>query len=134
MFLDNLSVSLLQLCDTEKLSYERASERCGCSPKHFGNIVRRSSSPTLDVFEQICLGFHETPNQLLRIDLENNTFRTPMPVTEIHRYPPAHGSISFPVCPRCKCDLDREYLAYCSYCGQCLSWEQFKNAIVVIRS
>ena len=39
MFLDNLSTSLLQLCDAEHLSYEQAAERCDCSSKHFANIV-----------------------------------------------------------------------------------------------
>lgn len=133
MFLDNLSTSLLRICDTEHLSYERAAERCDCSSKHFANIVRRRSYPSLNVFEQICLGFRKTPNFLLGVDLDEFSYRIPMPVAEIHIFPLVSGTPSFPVCPRCGRALEREYMAYCSSCGQCLSWKQFKSAAIVIR-
>ena len=133
MFLDNLSTSLLQICDAEHLSYERAAERCDCSSKHFANIVCKRSAPSLTVFEQICLGFHATPNRLLGVDMGELSFRIPMPVVEIHIFPLMSGTPSFPVCPRCGRTLEREYMAHCSSCGQCLSWKNFKNATVVIR-
>ncbi len=133
MFLDSLSTSLLQICDAEHLSYERASERCNCSSKHFANIVRRRSYPSLNVFEQICLGFHKTPNLLLGVNLDELSFRIPMPVTEIHIFPLMSGKPSFPICPQCGRTLEREYMAYCGSCGQCLSWKNFKNAFIVIR-
>lgn len=134
MFLDNLSVSLLQLCDAEHLSYERASERCGCSSKHFANIVCKRTHPSLGIFEQICIGFHETPNHLLGIEERDFSFRIPMPVQEVHVYPSIPDRPAFPVCPKCGQVLDREYLQYCSNCGQRLSWTLYKNAVVVIRT
>lgn len=133
MFLDNLSVSLLQLCDNEHLSYERASERCGCSSKHFANIVCKRTRPSLEIFERICIGFNETPNHLLGVEAEESPFRTPMPVVEVHVFPSMSGSPSFPICPQCGRTLEREYLAYCNCCGQCLSWKGYKNATIVIR-
>ena len=39
MFLDNLSASLLQICAAEKLSYEKAAEKCGCCSRHISNIM-----------------------------------------------------------------------------------------------
>ncbi len=132
MFLDNLSASLLQLCDAERLSYERASERCQCSSKHFANIVRKRTHPTLNVFEQICLGFHETPNHLLGIEESDLSYRAPMAVMEIRAFPNMTGKPMFPVCPRCKASLEREYLSYCNYCGQCLSWEHLKVAAIIV--
>lgn len=133
MFLDNLSTSLLQICDTEHLSYERAAERCDCSSKHFANIVCCRSYPSLKVFEQICIGFHKSPNHLLGVGLDELSFRIPMLVTEIHIFPLMKGTPSFPICPQCGRLLEREYMDYCSRCGQCLSWKSFKNALIVVR-
>lgn len=133
MFLDNLSVSLLRICEAEHLSYEQASERCHCSPKHFSNIVRRRSCPSLHVFEHICRGFYKTPNRLLCVAPDELSFRFPMPVTAIRLFPSTAGSPSFPICPRCGRELGYQYPSYCSHCGQCLSWALFKNASIVIR-
>lgn len=133
MFLDNLSLSLLQICDTDHLSYEQAAERCDCSSKHFANIVCKRSCPTLKVFENICLGFRKSPNLLLGVGLDELSFRIPMPVVEVHIFPLMAGSPSFPVCPQCGHALEREYTAYCDSCGQCLSWKHFKNASILIR-
>ena len=36
----------------------------------------------------------------------------------------------FPICPRCSCSMDREYMAYCDRCGQRLSWNRFGSAKV----
>ena len=31
-------------------------------------------------------------------------------------------------CPRCQRILEREFLAYCSSCGQCLDWQSYRKA------
>ena len=31
-------------------------------------------------------------------------------------------------CPRCQKLLEREFMGYCSYCGQCLDWSGYKKA------
>lgn len=133
MFLDNLSASLLQLCETQQLSYERAAELCGCSSRHFGNIVRKTAAPSLIVFERICSGFGLTPNQLLGVaavpQKKDFPFRTPMPVTKIVILG-REQKTSFPVCPRCGITLEREFQSYCDRCGQCLSWRRLNCASV----
>lgn len=128
MFSDALSTSLIQLCDKEKLSYEAAAERVGCSPEFLGRIIRRKSSPTISFFEKICHGFARTPNQLLGMpgSTDELLYRVPMSVSEIRIVPAAQSAFS--VCPRCKCSLEREYQAYCSVCGQCLSWNRLHKA------
>ncbi len=55
-------------------------------------------------------------------------FRTPVKVNEIMLM--ANGS-EFPVCPRCKVTLDREYQRYCDRCGQHLSWKAYSKARIV---
>lgn len=45
-----------------------------------------------------------------------------MEVTEFRVY--AH-TYAYPVCPRCRITLDREYMHYCDRCGQCLCWNKF---------
>ena len=47
MFLGNLSTSVLQLCDTRKLSYEAASEQCNLSSRYFADIARGKIAPTV---------------------------------------------------------------------------------------
>lgn len=65
MFLANLSTSVLRLCDTRKLSYETASERCKLSARYFGDIARGKTAPTILTLEKLCVGFALTPNDLL---------------------------------------------------------------------
>lgn len=55
------------------------------------------------------------------------TYRIPMRVEDavvIPRWP--RGDIYYR-CPRCQRLLDREFLAYCSACGQCLDWHSYRN-------
>lgn len=47
------------------------------------------------------------------------SYRTIRLVTNIMVY--GHGDI-YPVCPRCRNALDREYMRFCSNCGQRLGW------------
>lgn len=65
MFLDNLSAALLRFCAARSLSYEEVAERCHISPRYFGEIVRKHTSPTLRTLEKICAGLDVTPNDLL---------------------------------------------------------------------
>lgn len=53
------------------------------------------------------------------------TYRIPLTVTEIHIY---RDRSSYPLCPRCKSTLAREYQRFCDRCGQRLSWYQFDDA------
>lgn len=133
MFLDNLSASVLRLCDTRKLSYEAASERCDLSSRYFGDIARGKTAPTILTLEKLCVGFDLTPNDLLiPSDLwQEITFRTPMLVTAIRYYRCHYGNTSYPVCPRCGITLEREYQTYCDRCGQCLSWKDFARSTII---
>lgn len=133
MFSDNLSAALLRLCDTKHLSCERAAERCQCSSRHFSNIVCRRSCPSLKIFESICLGFHQTPNSLLGVHLEELSFRIPVPVVKEYVFPLVSGTPVFPVCPQCGITLEREYMPYCSARGERLSWQYFENTERITR-
>jgi hypothetical protein len=55
----------------------------------------------------------------LRFIAEAVSYRLPRPVTEVVTL--RYGGC-YPVCPRCSCSVEREYMAYCDRCGQCLSW------------
>ena len=103
MFLDILSTSVLKLCDTRKLSYEAASERCDLSSRYFADIARGKTAPTILTLEKLCVGFALTPNDLL-IPSElwrEMAFRKPMPVTHIRCFRYLSGVTGFPVCPQC---------------------------------
>ena len=53
------------------------------------------------------------------------TYRIPMTVTEIHIY---RERCSYPLCPRCKITMEREYQSFCDRCGQRLDWNNFEDA------
>ena len=55
-------------------------------------------------------------------------YRIPLPVTEIMVF--LHGD-SYPVCPRCDCTLEREYMNFCDRCGQRLDWTSFEYARII---
>lgn len=51
------------------------------------------------------------------------TYRVPLLVTERRIF--ASGD-SYPVCPRCACTIEREYMCFCDRCGQKLAWQIYK--------
>ena len=103
MFLDNLSTSVLRLCDARKLSYEAASERCDLSSRYFGDIARGKTAPTIPTLEKLCVGFDLTPNDLLMPSAiwREMSFRKPISVMQIRCFPFFHSMTGFPVCPQC---------------------------------
>lgn len=58
------------------------------------------------------------------------SYRIAIPVTKIVQY---HASgYCYPMCPRCKQSIEREYMGYCDRCGQKLSWEKIENAKILM--
>ena len=55
-------------------------------------------------------------------------YRIPLPVTKVMVH--CSGD-SYPMCPRCDCTLEREYVRFCDRCGQRLSWMRLDAAKVV---
>ena len=53
-----------------------------------------------------------------------------MTVSEIHFI---RGLGAYPLCPRCKLTLDREYQRFCDRCGQRLDWSRYDKAIVTLK-
>lgn len=58
------------------------------------------------------------------------SYRKPMAVKEMVYYPAENGA--FARCPRCRITMEREYVRYCDRCGQCLDWDSYDDAIVVM--
>lgn len=134
MFLDNLSASILRLCDEYELTYETASERCNLSSRYFGDIARGKTAPSIPTLEKICVGFDRTPNEMLLLQstLQISSFRKPMAVTCVRLFHGAYGMDRYPVCPRCDTTMEREYQHFCDRCGQCIGWNTYRNAIVIL--
>ena len=109
MFSKDLSTSILQLCSGRDLSYEKAAELCGLSPRYFGSVARGQTNASIIVLEKLCKGFELTPNELLRIPPLSDS-RLPMAVAE-SRF--ICGLGCYPVCPYCKLTRDREYQHFC---------------------
>jgi len=60
--------------------------------------------------------------------VEAVSYRKPLAVTEILLL--LNGD-AFPVCPRCRITLEREYQRFCDRCGQHLDWDNFDDAEIV---
>ena len=58
------------------------------------------------------------------------SFRKALPVRELIYF---RGVGTFPVCPRCRRSLDREFQAFCDRCGQRLGWQNLSRATIRLR-
>ena len=52
------------------------------------------------------------------------SYRESMRVTHYRQY----RNTGYYMCPRCSITMEREFMAYCDRCGQCLSWKHYKKA------
>ncbi len=57
---------------------------------------------------------------------EKLAYREAMSVTDILN---CGASYAYPICPRCRISMNREYQAFCDRCGQKLSWKHFRMFI-----
>lgn len=58
-------------------------------------------------------------------------YRKPKKVVEVVFW--KNSNDSFAICPTCKKYLDREYMGFCSVCGQNLSWKVFDRAKIIYK-
>lgn len=72
------------------------------------------------------------PEQLSKICslIQAVSYRVPCLVTHMVQYAP-HGLL-YPLCPRCKTGMDREYANFCDRCGQKLCWDKIDDAEILI--
>lgn len=59
------------------------------------------------------------------------TYRVPIKVTAICRYPALPELFTYPLCPKCIHPIEQEYQLFCNHCGQALDWTVFSKAVVV---
>ena len=62
-----------------------------------------------------------------KITITSENYRSPMPVAHFRKY----QATVYYVCPRCNVTMEREFMAYCDRCGQCLSWMNYKKMIMI---
>lgn len=74
------------------------------------------------------LTYAKPRNLCLESKDESLSYRLPMQVTEIFA---TDDQEHFPVCPRCRISLEREYMNYCDRCGQRLDWFGFPSSAVI---
>ena len=63
-------------------------------------------------------------------------FRTELPVLEKVVYSGQTMSdvgYEYPICPKCRTSLEREYVNYCDRCGQHLGWSEYDNYASIIK-
>ena len=60
------------------------------------------------------------------------SYRKPMEVKEVVCFP--HEDGLYARCPRCRITMEREYVRYCDRCGQCLDWESYDDALILLNT
>lgn len=56
------------------------------------------------------------------------TYRVPMMVQDVMILSRLPENDIYYRCPRCQRLLEREFMVYCSSCGQCLDWHDYRKA------
>ena len=56
------------------------------------------------------------------------TYRVPMKVEEVVVFHCGSKNDMYYRCPRCQSLMEREFMAYCSCCGQCIEWLGYRKA------
>lgn len=59
------------------------------------------------------------------------SYRVARPVTQVRLL---QSGTCYPVCPRCKTLLDREYMRFCDECGQKLAWHLLPVAAQILHT
>lgn len=134
MFYKNLSATILSICESRELSYEAASELCDISPRYFGSIARGQTAPTVNTLEKLCIGLEKTPNELLSNKPNDaaQVYRTDMCVVHFRCATFVNGMLTtFPICSHCHVNIECEYQAFCSNCGQKLNWDFYSHATLL---
>lgn len=62
------------------------------------------------------------------VSVSSEEYRTPL---QVHKVIQLKNGDTYPVCPRCNCSLDREYMRFCDRCGQHLQWRYLHDAQIV---
>ena len=55
------------------------------------------------------------------------SYRISMAVTKLRKY----QTTTYYICPRCNTTMEREFMAYCDRCGQCLGWIDYRKAAII---
>lgn len=58
------------------------------------------------------------------------SYRIDLPVTKVIRY--SNDIFCYPICPRCKLSMERDYMSFCEHCGQKLNWRYLDHAEIII--
>ena len=70
----------------------------------------------------------KTKKSCIGLIVEAVSYRIAVQVTEVVQ---TRTSGCYPVCPRCKRSMEREYMACCDRCGQRLGWDVLKWTDVI---
>ena len=79
-------------------------------------LINKTELPAFDLL--LLMEYIEDRKKLEKILLRG----IPKPVIKVRRY---WDGDTYALCPACNRPLDREYINFCSYCGQILCWEDF---------
>lgn len=143
-----ISIFLLQKREHLGLSQEKMAERLEMSRKGYTKLEYGISCCCAETFILILIFFVDNQTEFLngikaeffermRIlmpqcsvseIIEALSCRAPMKVTEIKLF---KSDDAFPVCPKCGCLIEREYVNCCDVCGQVLSWKNFRMAKII---
>ena len=132
---ERIGKNIVQLRKQKGITQEYLALESEMAVSYLRAIEHGVANPTIDALDRLAKVLNVSIESV--IDPKDNTgtkeetYREPMPVTEVLVLPKV--SSEFSVCPRCRSSLEREYQSYCDRCGQHLSWNDFHHAKVITK-
>ncbi len=120
------------------LSQSEVAEALNCAIRSVQRYESGKTNPSLSIVIKMMQIYHCSfsdlfPNCISKRMVANRknkktvSHRTPMRVSDLISFSDyTYGSTVFPVCPRCKCSMERDYQRFCDRCGQALDWRNLQ--------
>ncbi len=115
------------------LSQEKAAEALDCGTRSLQGYEAGRNEPPVSVLLKMTHLYQCEISELYpphrKQEESPPSYRVPICVSAVRAYRDSiFGTTFFPVCPRCRVSLEREYQRYCDRCGQALNWSRYSYA------
>ena len=115
------------------LSQEKAAEALDCGTRSLQRYESGRNEPPISVLLRMRQLYQCEISEFYPLLKEQEesppSYRVPIRVSAVRTYQDSlFGTTCFPVCPRCRVSLEREYQRYCDRCGQALNWSMYSQA------
>ena len=126
--------NIIDLRKQKGVTQEKLALDAEMSVSYLRSIEHGEANPTLNALHRLSVALSEPFNSVVATrstdpptneEFADALYRLPARVNQVAVF---RNGASYPICPRCKNTLAREYQSYCDRCGQCLNWKEYRTA------